>query len=143
LILPALSADSQIVEQMWEEIAGGLPDTDAWETAIERWWHPQLVYEEDPKWPGSGSYQGRNEVRAVFEGYAEVLGTASFSLERVAGSGEKVVALVRVAGNSAAGVPWDHLWGYLCRTREGQLEYMRAYWDPDEALGVAEGDSSP
>jgi ketosteroid isomerase-like protein len=125
---------------MWEEIAAALPDQEAWAAAIDRWWHPELVYEEDPHWPGAGTYRGRDEVRAVFEGYAEVMGTARFSLERIAGSGDGVVAVVRVRGDSAAGVPWDHLWGYLCRTRDGQLEYLRAYWDPDEAL--AAGDAS-
>jgi ketosteroid isomerase-like protein len=137
-----LSPDSQIVRQMWEEIGTGLPDRGSWEAAIERWWHPELVYEEDPRWPGSGSYQGRDEVRAVFEGYAELMGTARFNIEGIAEGNDDVVALIRIRGDSAAGVPWNHLWGYLCKTRSGQLEYLRAYRDPDEALADA-GVSSP
>ena len=136
------AADTETIRQMWEEIAGGLPEETAWKAAIERWWHPELLYEEDPKWPGAGAYRGRDEVRAVFEGYAEVMGTATFSVEGIAASDDDVVVLVRVKGDSAAGVPWDHLWGYLCRTRAGQLEYLRAYWDPDEALADAGASSA-
>jgi len=29
---------------------------------VERWWHPQMEYVEDPRWPGSGVYRGREEV---------------------------------------------------------------------------------
>jgi ketosteroid isomerase-like protein len=58
-------------------------------------------------------------------------------------AGDCVVALVRVTGVSkGADVPFDHLWGYLCRLRDGQLAYQRAYWDPDDALADA-GVSSP
>jgi hypothetical protein len=53
-------ADRETVRRMWQEVAGSLPDQNAWEAAIERWWHPA-----------------------------------------------------------------------------GQLEYLRAYWDPDEALADA------
>jgi ketosteroid isomerase-like protein len=127
---------------MWEEIGSGLPDRNAWEAAIERWWHPELTYEEDPRWPGAGAYHGRDEVRAVFEGYAQLMGTATFRVEGIAASDDEVVALVRVQGDSAAGVPWDHLWGYRCRTQAGQLAYLRAYWDPSEALADV-GVSSP
>jgi ketosteroid isomerase-like protein len=121
---------------MWVDIAAALPDLAAWEAAIERWWHPELVYEEDPSWPGAGTHRGRDQVRAAFEGYSEVMGIAEFSLEQVEPLEDGVVALVRVRGDSAAGVPWDHLWGYACRARDGQLVYLRAYWDPEEALAA-------
>lgn len=134
-------ADAQILRRMWEDIAGAVPDAEAWAAAVERWWDPDLVYEEDPQWPGTGAYRGRDEVRAVFEGYAELMGTATFILERVAGAGDGAIALVRVRGDSAAGVPWDHLWGYYSRTRDGKVSYLRAYWDPDEALAAAGADS--
>lgn len=35
-----------------------------------------------------------------------------------------------------------YAWAYLCKTRAGQPRYLRAYWDPDEALADA-GVSSP
>ncbi len=91
--------------------------------------------------PGPAPTDGRDEVRAVFEGYAQVMGTAAFSVERVVRGDDGAVAFVRVRGDSAAGVPWDHLWGYYSRTRDGRVSYLRAYWDPDEALAAAGVDS--
>jgi hypothetical protein len=127
---------------MWEEIASGVPDETAWQAATERWWHPELLYEEDPKWPGAGAYRGATRCapfsRAMPRSWVPPPSASRESLHRTIG----VVVLVRVKGDSAAGVPWDHLWGYLCRTRAGQLEYLRAYWNPDEALADA-GVSSP
>jgi ketosteroid isomerase-like protein len=122
---------------MWEEIADAVPEQDSWEAATERWWHPELVYEEDPKWPGSGAYRGREEVRGVFEGYAQVMGSATFSLEDILEGAEDVVALVRVRGASSSGIPWDRVWGYRCRTRDGQLSFLYAHFDPADALKAA------
>jgi hypothetical protein len=39
---------------------------------------------------------------------------------------------------SAGGdVPIDHLWGYVCGARDRKLVYLRAHWNPDEALAAA------
>ncbi len=70
----------------------------------------------------------------VFEG--------ELTLERVVEAGNRVVALIRYALVSAAGdVPTDHVWGYVCGARDGKLLYLRAYWDPEEALSAAAVDS--
>lgn len=109
----------------------------------ERWWHPEITYEEDPRWPGSGTYRGRDDVVAAFESYQEVLGEAEISVEDVIEGQSGVVAMVRISGTSPVGdVPWDHVWAYLCRIRDGTIVYLRAYWDPGEALGAAGVDSS-
>jgi ketosteroid isomerase-like protein len=56
-------------------------------------------------------------------------------VEGLRDAGDEVVALVRLSGISKGGdVPFEHLWAYVCRVREGQLAYQRAYWDPEEAL---------
>jgi ketosteroid isomerase-like protein len=77
-------------------------------------------------------------VVAAFEGYADLLGAGVLGTEQVLDAGDQVVALIRTGGTSqGADVPWDHVWGYLCRVRDGQLVYLRAYWDPQEALAAA------
>jgi ketosteroid isomerase-like protein len=64
------------------------------------------------------------------------------SFERLVEAGDQAVALIRFALVSAAGdVPTDHVWGYVCAARDGKLVYLRAYWDPDEALAAAGVDS--
>ncbi|MGA8219708.1 MAG: nuclear transport factor 2 family protein [Solirubrobacterales bacterium] len=133
------AADVEILARMWEEFAGSGPSTD-FAGFVERWWHPDLVYEEDPRWPGAATYEGRDDARAAFEGYREVLGDPELSVERVVEAGGRIVALVRFVGRSpGADVPWDHVWGYDCRIRDGKLIHLRAYWDPQEALEPAGG----
>jgi ketosteroid isomerase-like protein len=100
---------------------------------------PDLVYVEDPKWPGSGTFHGRDAVRDCWLGYTEVLGAHSeISVEEIRSVGGEVVAVVRVFGASAeTQIPFDHTWGYVCRAAEGRLSYLRAYFDPGEALAAA------
>jgi ketosteroid isomerase-like protein len=64
------------------------------------------------------------------------------TVERTVVAGDRLVALVRFDLVSAGGdVPTDHLWGYVCEARDGKLSYLRAYWEPDEALAAAGVDS--
>jgi ketosteroid isomerase-like protein len=136
------AADVEILRQMWDVMSGPVPSELRPELA-ERWWHPEITYEEDPRWPGAGTYRGRDEVAAAWNGYLEIFGEVNIKLERILDAGDEVVVLVRVSGVSkGADVPVDHTWGYVSRIRDGQLAYQRAYWDPDEALAAA-GVSSP
>jgi ketosteroid isomerase-like protein len=131
------TTDAEILAQMWDELGRSSP-TEVDREAAERWWHPEIEYVEDPKWPGSSSYRGREEVIAAWNGYLEILGSTEMKLERVVDADDEVVALVRVTGISkGADVPFDHLWAYICRVRDGQLVYQRAYWDTQEALAEA------
>src|SRR5215217_3153249 len=97
-------------------------------------WHPEIEYHEDPRWPGATAYRGRDQVVAAWNGYLET-GAVNMQLEKILDAGDEPVALIRVTGVSkGADVPVDHTWAYVCRIRDGQLAYRRAYWDPQEAL---------
>ena len=131
------AADVEILARMWAEMLGSAP-LEMDEKAAERWWHPEIEYVEDPKWPGSTTYHGREAVIDAWRGYLEVFGSAEMSLEEVHDAGDEVVAVVRITGISkGADVPFEHVWAYVCRVREGQLAYQRAYWEPAEALASA------
>ena len=135
------AADVRILGQMWEELGTSSP-TEVRREAAERWWDPEIEYVEDPRWPGSSTYRGLDEVIAAWNAYLEILGSTELSVERIVDAGDDVVPLVRVSGVSkGADVPFDHLWAYVCRLRDGKLAYQRAYWDPDEALAAAGVDS--
>lgn len=101
--------------------------------------HEELVYVEDPKWPGSDVYRGRDAVAECWAQYVEVLGDEiTVTLRELRGVGDQVLAIVEVAGRSReTGIPFDHTWGYRCRTRDGRLSYLRAYFDPAEAVAEA------
>src|ERR687897_739512 len=107
------------------------------ETA-ETYWHPDVEYVEDPRWPGTSRYKGRDAVLRRFQGYMEDLGREedlTVTVERVFDAGERQVPFVRVQRRaSTSGVPLEHLWGYVVEVREGLLAYLRAYYEPWDAL---------
>jgi ketosteroid isomerase-like protein len=103
-------------------------------------WDPDVEYVEDPKWPGAASFRGYEAVSARFGEYLEDLGaSAELVLEDVRETPQGLVSLVRARGTSPSGLPFDHVWGYRFRMRNGRVVWFRAYLDPDEALGTREG----
>lgn len=116
------------------------------ETA-ETYWHPEVEYVEDPRWPGASSYKGREAVLRCFRGYMDALGREEdfeVTVERVFDAEERQVPLVRVKSRaSASGVPHEHLWGYVVEVREERIAYFRAYYDPQEALAAARSGRTP
>jgi ketosteroid isomerase-like protein len=110
------------------------------ETA-ETYWHPQIEYIEDPRLPGASAYRGRDDVLRCWLSYLDVLGDEEdiqVTVEEVFDAGERQVPFVRFKGHAtASGIPFDHLWGYVVEVRDGQLAYIRAYYEPNDALEAA------
>ena len=111
------------------------------EETAEAYWHPEVEYVEDPRWPGASTYKGRAEVLRCFHAYVEVLGAEEdfvVTVERVFEAGDRLVPFIRVQSRaSASGVPFDHLWGYLVEVKDERIAYFRAYYEPEEALEAA------
>ena len=106
----------------------------------QEYWHPEIVYVEDPRWPGASRYEGRGAVLRCFQAYMEALGPGedvSATVERVVDAGARQVAFVRFQGRSASGLPHDHLWGYVVELRERRVGFLRAYYEPEQALEEA------
>jgi ketosteroid isomerase-like protein len=131
--------DLQRLRRMWEQFSGPIKGgREQRERFRELYWHPEITYEEDPRWPGSARYEGTDAVAEVFEGYVEIFGAGEITVEELVEVGDRLVALIRFNVVSAGGdVPLDHVWGYICEARDGKLSYLRAYWDPEEALAAA------
>jgi ketosteroid isomerase-like protein len=112
--------------------------TEGLDAAGERFLAREAEYVEDPIWPGASSYRGRGDIVACFKRYTEALGGEGawrVSVEKVVDGGERQAALVRLASEgSASGVPHEHLWGYTAQVRDGSVVYLRAHYDPAEAL---------
>ena len=125
------------------EIVRGAWSTDdgrTLEETAEAYWHPDIEYAEDPRWPGASTYRGRDAVVDCFRAYSEALGPAAdmtVTLERAIDAGERVVALVRFKGLSASGVPHEHLWAYVVEVRDGLIARLEAFYEPQEALEAA------
>jgi ketosteroid isomerase-like protein len=130
-------SDLTAARRAWETFAAARRPE---ELASVEGWDPDVEYVEDPKWPGAASFHGFDAVARRFGEYVEDLGgDAELVLEDVRDTPEGLVSLVRSRGKSPSGLPFDHLWGYRFRMREGRVVWFRAYLDPAEALGDAEG----
>jgi ketosteroid isomerase-like protein len=124
----------EIVRNAFVAEAGDLQQTAA------TYWDPEIEYVEDPRWPGASRYKGRDAVLRCFQSYLEDLdpdGTGTVSVERVLDAGEHQVPLVRFRGRSSSGVPHEHLWAYVAEVRDGKIAYLRAYYEPEQALEAA------
>jgi ketosteroid isomerase-like protein len=102
--------------------------------------HPDVEYRDDERWPEARSAVG---VPALVERFAEVMEVlgkeATVEVEELLDAGtDSVVMVFRFAGEGrASGLQHDHRWGFLCRVREGQIAYIQAYLDPNDALEAA------
>jgi ketosteroid isomerase-like protein len=107
----------------------------------EAYWHPEIEYVEDPRLPGASSYNGRDAVVRCWRSYLDVLGDEddiAITVEDVLDVGERQVPLVRFRGHARTSrVPFEHLWGYVVEVREERIAYLRAYYEPGEALEAA------
>src|SRR5690348_10302768 len=86
------------------------------ETA-EAYWHAEIEYVEDPRFPGASSHIGRDAALRCWQAYMDVLGDErdlTVAVEDVFDGGERLVPFVHYRGRTeGGGVPWDHLWGYV------------------------------
>ena len=125
------------VELVRRAFGGGDPTPSMGETA-ETYWHPEVEYVEDRRWPGASSYKGRQAVLRCWQGYIQALGGEedfTVTVERVLDAGTQQVPIVRLQSRgSASGVPHEHTWAYVVEVRDGQIAYFRAYYEPSEAL---------
>lgn len=128
---------------------GGVGERHRWdiermEALAETAWHPDIVYEEAPEWPGSGTFRGREAILKRFREYMEVMGDAEIEIEELLEVSTDQVLLVfrHIGRGSGSGVPVSHRWGYLFTAREGKLVRWQAIIDPDSArreLGIESG----
>lgn len=112
--------------------------TKGFEGLAAKFWHPDIEYREDPKWPEAATYRGRDAVLAAFKAYEDVMGHYTIAVERVAATGEEFAVVIRASGRGASsGVPHEYRWGYVGRLEDGLCVYLQAYLHAAEALDAA------
>ena len=104
------------------------------ETYASEFWASDIEYVEDPKWPGSATIRGREDVVRRFAEYEQFLGHADVEAISVIGDEDDAVFLLRIRATGAgSGVPVEHVWAYRVTISDGLFTRLRAYFDPDEA----------
>ena len=62
-------------------------------------------------------------------------GTAATLRWQTVAHGVHVALVFRLtAEGSASQIPYEYRWGFLCRIRNGQIDYIQAYLNPTQAL---------
>ena len=101
---------------------------------------PDVEYHDDEKWPEARSAIGASALVERFVEVMDVLGKdATVEVEELLDAGaDRVVMVFRFTGEGrASGIQHDHRWGFVCRVKERQIDYVQAYLDPNEALEAA------
>ena len=133
----------EAARRVWELFSEGASrETSASDTVWSDLLRPELEYREDPQWPGSGVYRGREAIQARLEEYQEILGSTEVTLRDIKAHGDVVVLVFDTRGNSRqTGLPFDHEWAYVWTFNKGRLTEWQAYYEKDAALkavGLAE-----
>jgi ketosteroid isomerase-like protein len=108
-------------------------------------WSDDIVWQNDPTWPGQMRYQGRAEIVAFLrEEVAAVIELGDIEVESIRAFGDELVIKLLARTRGAAShldigkVPIFH----VARVRDGRVARIRAFFDEDRALSAAR-ESSP
>jgi ketosteroid isomerase-like protein len=120
-----------------------LPRDDAVWAAYSRAGAPvyahEFTYEDDilPDHVGE-TYRGLDGLRRAWTGFTEPFEEMAYDLERIVGSGDRIVSMHRVRAKARhSGIVQDFRVGYVWTFRSGRLVHCRAFLDPDQALKAA------
>ena len=121
----------EIVSRVYEAMNGR--DVDR----IEELAHPEAEWISDPRL-GIKPHRGRDEVIRFFTDQAEMFEELRIEVERLADSGDKVLALIRVNGRGgASGAEVEISVGHVWTIKDGRVVRGEGYGDRDEAVRAA------
>lgn len=110
-----------------------------WDGVIEEGHlHPDIEYHDDANWPDARSAYGREALLEHFDDVMDLVALNGHAeIEQTADGGDYVGVVICLRGEGAAShIPYEYKWGYLCRVRNGQIDYVQAYLDAQEALAA-------
>jgi ketosteroid isomerase-like protein len=113
-------------------------DSDRLARLASEYMAPNVIYEEDPVWPDSGTYRGLDAVVHRFTDYIDLVHIEDVEAGEVVDAGDLVVAEVRIAmlGAEPRGAI-EFLWTYTLRVEDGRIAHFRAWYDREKALEAA------
>jgi ketosteroid isomerase-like protein len=108
--------------------------------AVAGMWSEDIVWQNDPDWPGQTRYRGRDEVVAFLrDEVAAVIELGDIEVESIRAFGDELVIklLARTRGADShldiGKVPIFH----VAQVRDGQVARIRAFLDEERALAAA------
>ena len=114
-------------------------DDDEWAAysqAAAALYTPDFIYEDTAMPDHHGEiYRGWEEYRRAVATFTEPFEEMIYDLERLVGSGDRVLSIYRVRATARhTGIKFDLQAAYVLSFRDGMISHVRAYLDPDEAL---------
>jgi ketosteroid isomerase-like protein len=100
---------------------------------------PDVVY-EDNYLPDHAAerYRGLEGYRRAAATFAEPFEEMIYDLERIVGSGDRVVSIHRVRARARqTGISFDLLAAYALRFQDGKIVHIQAFMDAQDALKAA------
>lgn len=100
---------------------------------------PEFAYEDDflPDHVGE-TYLGPDGLRRAWTGFTEPYEEMTYDLERIVGSGDRIVSIHRVRSKARhTGIVQDFRAAYVWTFRSGRISHCRAFLNPDQALKAA------
>jgi ketosteroid isomerase-like protein len=133
-----MSEDRGIVRAMFRVMNEAAPEHDYMAPFIRAFFHPDVEYREDPSWPGSGTYSGRDAVLERFREYADVMSFSGAEVEDLLDADGVLVAFFDMQGaGTDSGSPFMQPWAWLIAMEDGYVRRLHAFLDRDEALRAA------
>jgi ketosteroid isomerase-like protein len=84
-----------------------------------------------------GAYHGHEGVRQYMRDVEETFASLSATLDRILDIGDLVLAVGRLHyRGKASGVEQEAHFGWVFRFRDGKVVYLRAFREPEQALGA-------
>ena len=111
------------------------------EQTAETFWHPDITYVEDPRWPGASTYKGRDAVLRCFKQYMEALGREEdfvfrVDLERIqeVGANQVLTFMNVTATGRASGLPSETPTANVYELAKGKIRHLHIFADRQQAL---------
>ena len=135
-------ADADAQARARADLVFGVWNDEGLEAMAERFWHPDIVWEEAPDFPDASTHHGREDaVRRMRERFA-VLGHVQVEVldARRIGGNALVEVIVRGTGTTSGAQVGQREY-FLVKIEDGVTTHFREFLDRDAALAAAETDA--
>jgi ketosteroid isomerase-like protein len=96
---------------------------------------PEVEWRSPPQGTLEDVYQGHEGVRKLFEHLFDAWDTIDHEPTKLVEVGDEAVTVTHVRAKAKfSGVEIDELWAYVSHARDGKLDRVSMYTDPEQAL---------
>jgi hypothetical protein len=126
--------DVEVVRRFFQEALNRDPRLEeSWRDALD-YYDPDLVYREDPAWPGAGTYRGIPAFRRAVSGYSEAFPAITLQADEFFDAGDRVVVFISFWARGRSGADALMRQAGIFSVRERRIASWQVVFDRREAL---------